>query len=431
MNLTIKRKSIFTVAVALICLLFPVLFFSSVRADDNEDDSITDDEFKSMQVAITQGYMSYGTKIKICWESLAGASGYVVYIDQGGKVTNVATVDRMTLSYKLTGLKGGTTYTIGVKGYRRSGKGNIYTASSVIKATTSPARPQITSFKVDSAKAEISWKPVSCSKYALYYYNNGERALIKFIGSNKTSTSLRRSCYPGLTGKNGKCKIYLTAICVDEKGNTRESRASIKIAKTSIIVPYIEDVRAEQPEKLKFFAKNLTPGESNTKSIKIYMYNSSDSSKSYSSHTYNFSEADKKAVKQFAKDYFQKNWTDGEKVLFTLLWINANSTYDKSYKYSGRHSLADVIFNYRYGQCLQYNGALVMMMNYLGYDAYLVARIGYRQHYRAFIDINGEPYAIEVGADSHRWGYYFLEPNNDMAIWRAKPSPTPAPAEEQ
>ena len=422
MNITLKKKCILTLAIAVLCLIFPVFFFANARADNDSDDTITDDEFKAMKVTITQGYMSYETKIKLCWQSLAGANGYVVYIDEGGNEKTVATVDRMTLDYKLTGLKGGTTYKIGVKAYRRSGDSTIYTSPSAINATTSPSKPVIKSFKVDSAKAYISWKPVSCSKYALYYYNKGERALIKFIDGSKTSTSLRRSCYPGLKGENGKCKIYLTAICIDETGNTRESRASIKIAKTPIIVPYIEDVRRSQPEKLEFFTKNLKPGESNTKSIKCYMYNSSDSSKKYSSHTINFTDADRKAVKQFEKDYFHKNWSDAEKVLFTLQWINYNSTYDKSYKYSGRHSLADVIFNYRYGQCLQYNGALVMMMNYLGYDAYLVARIGYRQHYRAFIDINGEPYAIEVGADSHRWGYYFLEPNNDMAIYRNPPA---------
>lgn len=422
MNITVRKQHIGIFVIAVLCMIFPALFAMNLRADNNSDDTITDSEFKAMKVAITQGYMSYETKIKLCWQSLAGATGYVVYIDEGGKEKNIATVDRMTLDYKLTGLKGGTTYKIGVKGFRRSGNSTIYTAPSAVSATTSPSKPMITSFKVDSAKADITWKAVSCSKYALYYYKDGERALIKFIDGKKTSTSLRRSCYPGLKGLDGKCKIYLTAICIDENGNTRESRASIKIAKTSIIVPYIEDVRRSHPDKLEFFTKNLKPGPSNTKSIKCYMYNSSDSSKKYSSHTINFSKSDISAIKKFEKDYFAKNWTDAEKVLFTLQWINYNSTYDKSYRYSARYSTADVIFTYRYGQCLQYNGALVMMMNYLGYDAYLVARIGYRQHYRGFIDINGEPYAIEVGADSHRWGYYFLEPGNDMAIYRPKPS---------
>ncbi|MBO4460809.1 MAG: hypothetical protein J5778_09165 [Clostridiales bacterium] len=419
MDMTLKRRFLAISAVVLLCLSFPFFMNNRVRAIDSDDDAITDDEFKDSKVTITQGYMSYETKIKICWESLAGSSGYVIYTEQDGKTKNIATVDRMTLSYKLTGLKGGTTYTIGVKGYRRSGNSTIYTSSSVIKATTSPSKPMIKSFKVDSAKADISWKPVSCSKYALYYYNNGERALIKFINSDKTSTSLRRSCYPGLTGENGRCKIYLTAICKDEKGNTRESRASIKIAKTSIQVPYIEDVRKHGwlTDGIKIL-DGMKKGESNTKSIKCYMYTNGDASKKYSTHTINFTKADVAAVKKFEKDYFHKSWSDGEKIAFTLWWINMNSTYDKSYKYSGSHSLADVIFNYRYGQCLQYNGALVMMMNYLGYDAYLVARLGYRQHYRAFIDVNGEPYAMEVGADSRRWGFYFMEPNNDMAIYR-------------
>lgn len=419
MKISMRKLLIPVFMILMLCLVFPVVFNSQVRAVNSDDDAITDSEFKSSKVAISQGYMSYETKIKVCWESLAGSSGYVIYTVENGKTKNIATVDRMTLNYKLTGLKGGTTYTIGVKGYRRSGSSTIYTAASEIRATTSPSKPVIKSFNVSGPKAEISWKAVSCSKYALYYYNNGERALIKFINSDKTSTTLRRSCYPGLTGENGKCKIYLTAICKDEQGNTRESRASIKIAKTNLQVPYIEDVRRHYSlvDGIAMF-KNIKPGESNTKSINCYMYKSSDSSKKYSTSKINFSKKDIEAIKKFESDYFHSSWSDGEKIAFTLWWINMNSTYDKSYKYSAKYSTADVIFTYKYGQCLQYNGALVMMMNYLGYDAYLVARIGYKQHYRAFIDVDGKPYAIEVGADSRRWGFYFMEPDNDMAINR-------------
>ena len=57
----------------MLCLTIPFLVNNSVRAIDSDDDAITDDEFKDSKVTITQGYMSYETKIKICWESLAGS----------------------------------------------------------------------------------------------------------------------------------------------------------------------------------------------------------------------------------------------------------------------------------------------------------------------------------------------------------------------
>ena len=113
--------------------------------------------------------------------------------------------------------------------------------------------------------------------------------------------------------------------------------------------------------------------------------------------TVTVSAADYAICQQFADEHFQPGWTDLQKLQYTALWIRINVHY--AYGGAGG-SYTDTIFNRRTGQCLQYNGALLAMMSYLGYDVRMVhGHIGRRNnnHYWGEIDINGTTYILDTG----------------------------------
>ncbi|MFT3950760.1 MAG: leucine-rich repeat protein [Oscillospiraceae bacterium] len=128
--------------------------------------------------------------------------------------------------------------------------------------------------------------------------------------------------------------------------------------------------------------------------------------KTTTSYTAKLSANDIKILKAFAKKHFTTDMTRADKVTYTLNWINRNVTYASSSanwnKISGK-SYVDAIFNYKLGQCAQYNGALVGMLAYLGYDVTLIQ--GYRgnisgshwQHFWGEIKIAGLTLLLETG----------------------------------
>ena len=126
-------------------------------------------------------------------------------------------------------------------------------------------------------------------------------------------------------------------------------------------------------------------------------------------------------LEKFAKEHFTSSMSKAEKVAYTLNWINKNVWYGTvadggwakimAMVQNGTFSYVNCIFNYKLGQCNCYNGALVSMMLYLGYDAHLVC--GYRgrtnangydrggsnhwQHFWGEVKINGQTYVMEAG----------------------------------
>lgn len=128
-------------------------------------------------------------------------------------------------------------------------------------------------------------------------------------------------------------------------------------------------------------------------------------------------EADIKAIEQFAATHFEPTWSPAQKVTFTLYWIHNNVEYDFWGKSSD--SFAVSIFVNKVGQCAQYNGALIEMMCYLGFDACLVQ--GYRsqsggrgyQHFWGECYVNGETLVMEAGNTKDGNWYYFAVPYSE------------------
>ena len=142
---------------------------------------------------------------------------------------------------------------------------------------------------------------------------------------------------------------------------------------------------------------------------------------------------------KFAKEHFTSSMTKAEKVAYTLNWINKNVWYGTvadggwakimAMVQNGTFSYVNCIFNNKIGQCNCYNGALVSMMLYLGYDAHLVC--GYRgrtnengvdrggsnhwQHFWGEVKINGQIYVMEAGnyGEDGDW-MHLCEPYKDV-----------------
>ena len=117
--------------------------------------------------------------------------------------------------------------------------------------------------------------------------------------------------------------------------------------------------------------------------------------------TINISAADQAILQRFADEHFRPGWTDLQKLEYTALWIRTNVHY--AYGGSGWAQIAgrsytDAVFNARMGQCIQYNGGLLAMMSYLGYDVRMVeGHIGGAHHFWGEMEYNGVTYTIDSG----------------------------------
>ena len=131
----------------------------------------------------------------------------------------------------------------------------------------------------------------------------------------------------------------------------------------------------------------------------------------FADHT--LTDKEKTILGNFAKSHFKDDWTPGEKIQYTAEWIRNNMTYLHDYSQIKTYSYTENIFKYKEGQCSDYNGALIEMMIYLGFDARLI--MGYRngsaQHFWGEVIIDGSVFLMEVGekiSDSPQWGYKWM-----------------------
>lgn len=131
-------------------------------------------------------------------------------------------------------------------------------------------------------------------------------------------------------------------------------------------------------------------------------------------YEYNIPQKDIEAIQKFEASHMDPSWTPAMKAAYMFYWIHENMLYARGGPVAPTYCVAAL--ERKYGQCAQYNGAMVEYLCYLGYDACLVK--GWRgrtgptgaQHYWGELYVNGETYVIEVGnADSDgSWNYFFV-----------------------
>ena len=122
---------------------------------------------------------------------------------------------------------------------------------------------------------------------------------------------------------------------------------------------------------------------------------------------------EKQILDDFAAKHFKAGWTPAQKAIYTANWIHNNFTYLWGTDYANAQakcwSFVKRCFYYKSGQCCDYNGGFVAMMNYLGYDARLVRgtrNANNSQHFWGEIDIGGYTYILEVGDKQYDNAWY-------------------------
>ena len=272
---------------------------------------------------------------------------------------------------------------------------------NVLGASVTLAAPELT-LKSYATKAVLSWNYNSkADGYQIYWcggdtssvpHNNqsgncwNERVKLKTISSNNT-TSYTKTDLSYKKNYHFKVRAY------------KKSGSSVIYSGWSDEECTIDTVNRLNAASLKTRTSYKTinvQGEKNTL---------------FADHT--LTDKEKIILGNFAKSHFKDDWTPGEKIQYTAEWIRNNMTYLHDYSQIKTYSYTENIFKYKEGQCSDYNGALIEMMIYLGFDARLI--MGYRngsvQHFWGEVIIDGSVFLMEVGekaSDSPQWGYKWM-----------------------
>lgn len=260
---------------------------------------------------------------------------------------------------------------------------------SICSALTKISAPEIKAETLNKA-VKITWKEnTKATGYVIYRYSwqDGEYKKIKTI----TDSSVTSYTDKNLSNSNEYC--YKVRTYVKYGGKTYYSGYS--------------NIESSSSASSRLDAAKLSPHHD-------YTLSNTQGSKTVNS-TVKISDSDWKTLKKFANEHFTSSMTREEKVTTALLWINRNVKYAYGNDWSkiSSKSYVDAIFNYKLGQCVQYNGAMVAMLSYLGYDATLVQ--GYRgsypnnywQHFWGEVNIDGQTYVMETGnyGKNGEWWY--------------------------
>ena len=272
---------------------------------------------------------------------------------------------------------------------------------NVLGASVTLAAPELT-LKSYATKAVLSWNYNSkADGYQIYWcggdtssvpHNNqsgncwNERVKLKTISSNNT-TSYTKTDLSYKKNYHFKVRAY------------KKSGSSVIYSGWSDEECTIDTVNRLNAASLKtrtLYKTINVQGEKNTL---------------FADHT--LTDKEKTILGNFAKSHFKDDWTPGEKIQYTAEWIRNNMTYLHDYSQIKTYSYTENIFKYKEGQCSDYNGALIEMMIYLGFDARLI--MGYRngsvQHFWGEVIIDGSVFLMEVGekaSDSPQWGYKWM-----------------------
>ena len=136
------------------------------------------------------------TMVKLTWNKVSGAEGYIIYRYDPDKKTwaRVAKTTNTNNAYFVTGLKAATTYKFAVKAYRTENKKELFSAKFPVVTTSTT--PVSVNFKLTagSKKATVAWSKMSgVSGYIVYYKTsaNGSWQRLKITtGTSYTKTGL-------------------------------------------------------------------------------------------------------------------------------------------------------------------------------------------------------------------------------------------------
>lgn len=177
-----KKRSILIIILSVVCIALAVVLFifaknkpvkpATTAAQSNAVETTSENTPKVADISLALSeYRAF-----LEWKAAEGAAGYTVYYDSGDgwKVYG----DAKTNAFRSKGLKGGTSYTFGIKSYTMEGKQKeestdfLYT----IKGNTLPDTPQIKVTKKNNIYT-VNWEKVNnANEYIVYSMLPGEKA---------------------------------------------------------------------------------------------------------------------------------------------------------------------------------------------------------------------------------------------------------------
>lgn len=331
------------------------------------------------------------TGVKIYWDLDKSVTGVAVYrsTDRVNWTRLIMYTKNTHESYIDKTAYTDTLYFYRVRAYKKVNGKNYYGAYSDIKKVFYGLNEYMTKTN-DSVK--IQWTPINygCDGYEIYMSTNG--------GDFKKVKSLTKYTTKSATIKN-----------LDTKKNTYavQLAAFRKTSSGSKEYRYYSD--------LMYSDSVMTQINSTPKTVKSYKKYNYQGDKVVNMGTGTVTESDKKIFKSYESKFISTNMSPYWKLYYTLMYINGTVDYAYDYYLIEDCTLCDAIFNQHYGQCLQYNGAMVTYLAYYGFDAGLI--MGYRgyakdncwQHFWGEVYMNGNTYVIETGnySSDGSWHYFF------------------------
>lgn len=259
------------------------------------------------------------TSIKLAWDKVTGADGYIVYkFDERIKtwVRLIKTASASTTTYTVSKLSAGTTYKFAVRAYKNV-NGNAVANSTFPTVAATTLLNKVTGFEapiVSYSAVKLAWNKVpNADGYIVYRYDNAKKSWVRI---KKTITS--DNAY--IAGKLSSATAYKFAVKAYRTVNGKEI--------TSSSFPQIETVTKLAPAKPsgqlvgKHTVKTAWEKVPNAGGYIVYKYNNSKKSWERTgktttlSHTYS-NLASNASYKFTVKAYKQMNGKEITSTSFT------------------------------------------------------------------------------------------------------------------
>ncbi|SEK65425.1 fibronectin type III domain-containing protein [Ruminococcus albus] len=353
-------------------------------------------------------YSSTDKSITISWDKVSGANGYYIYrwSSFAPAWIKVGIANSVATNYTDKKVTAGTSYKYYIVAYKSySGKRIMSGRSSEISACTKPSAPKITNTFADTSSLTFSWIKIKCSGYEVSYKKSGGS-----WSSSKKINSANTTSYD-ITGLKAETSytVRVRAFVKSADGTLVYSSYSTADISTESDFPY--------RKSSKYLIERLDSAKRTSAKNTYYECNRQDSKETKTLIT--ISDEDMATIKRFVDAHYKSDMSVGEFLDYTVQWLNKNISYADGYHgpaYSEiwNRSHVDNCFNYKVGQCIQYNSTICAVMRYLGYDARVIQ--GWRgtsldnkwQHFWCEVTINGTDYVM----DSYNYGtdgdWYFV-----------------------